>query len=512
MAHNIPPNRDVIQQDPYAHASRNGQVASTLLFAITAIAMAALYALNPQGFLLQANYPALAILGSVGAAALISFVVNTIIYCVASRKNGEDLKKITSVHRSGPIQDLPGDNFDFPENGSLQATNNATSASHLEPLTSVKRPGAVPLEVEFQNELISHIEAAVEDLTNLVIAFNAAYYRADQKKVEKLDEIRQSMETVKQLVTTQAKEKFQDTWQLVTLGIGSILFNVINDRNLIALRNKTPQEFIQSLPTILMDENQIDETDHPGNRQVLVHIQKIFNTIAGHEELAANPTFNKKLLELQKICIDYSDLDQKWNNTAKIERTAEQKEILLKSGSIYYQKRFELINYLLIATKPIGLDEANAWAHPVLDATIKQSFLNINNLLLTPFLEGFGEKGIFIEHSGKILAATSAPDATSNLIFTFFPPDMPHKTKIQTLIQTLLPILANPIYYATCKPISLNPWAEPHVFYKAFKKLLEDKTMTPPDLDPTTLDGGGYVKAYRAYLNLFTERLNEMKF
>ncbi len=483
MAH-ISLNQAATQQNPYINASRTGQLASTVLFTITGIAMAALYALNPQGFLLQANYPALAILGSVGAAALASFVVNTVINCCASRKNVEELEEIVP-RVDDPLQ--------------VSATNSGVHRIEASAPSLVGPAAPIVLQDPLSLELLDCINDTIDEVEKLILAFNAAYYRADgKKKPENEDEIRKGMLSLKTLIKEQAPKILNDKQKLVVNGINALLTKLADNSLILDNRNKTPKEFITSLPTILIDPTTIDSDD----TQDYEHINKMLTQISANPDLLQKDGCIDAINELLQASRNYATEYLAKEGLDKTKKDAEDLEAL---ANTFIEKRNALFAYLL--KKALTPDQVEDFVSHVFNCSAKVIFASANNILLI-LIGGFGEEGRFNTSTFKtaMLAATTAPETTCSQAL---PADFPHRQELLQPAKTLLSALSNPLYYATCVP--LMSWG-PHAFYKGIKNLFEDQKMAPPDLDPETTDWRGYMEGYTTYLQLFTTRLNTMKF
>lgn len=491
----IQPNHETLQH-PYAKAAQTGQLASAVLMAITGIAIAALYAMDPQGFLLQANRPALAILGSVGSAALAGFVVSTLVHYCANRKTVEEPKTAPAI--TDPLNASASNSIPQPQANKSEAT------------APIKKPDPI-LTDPLALQLVALIASTMDEVENLILAFNAAYYRAEGKnQPENEAKIRQATLILKKLIISLATEKlhviFQNKQVRVVMSINPHLPSMINNDLILENLTKTPDQFLALLSGMLTVPAEIT----PAQPAVCACVPGIFAQIAAHPSPDQQTAFSESFKALQTAYSNYASLEK---TTPQDNKTIEHQEALEQLWTIFYEKRDELFtNLLKAATTP---EEVDAWANLLLDAYVKGIFEYVNDILAALF-KGFDKEGIFNQawYKPMVFGATTAPETACDKGFGYLPPAFPHREEGLAIAKMLLSALANPLYYATCIPVNLKFWGdpEPHAFYKGVKTLLEDKgkKLTPPLLDPKTSDWKGYVAAYTTYLQTFTAELAAM--
>lgn len=481
MAH-IQPVHEAIQ-NPHAKAARTGQLASTVLLAISGIAMAALYALDPQGFLLQANHPALAIIGSVGATALASFVLITVLRCCANRKNGE---RSIAPDVNDPL-------------------NACVSNSGVHPTGSIAIESAAPIVLNdpLALELVALINSTIDEVENLILAFNAAYYSAFNEKLANEAEIRAGMQTMKSLVIGQATKKLHNKQMLVADGLNMLLSDMIDGPRFNGNLNMSPQNFITSLPQILKNSS------HPPVQEC---IEGIFTQIAKSEDLDKDQAFTDLLQAIQKA---FNDALAKQNAKPKEKRTEKEQQEINALVNIYLEKRKALFAYLLQTT--LTPEQVEAFAPLVLEATIKGFFADFNTKFLVPLLGGFDKEGLFNATKTKagVIALKAAPETIFDVLDKFellkmdnLPINPADKEPFIKAAKQLSTSLANPIFYL------ISPLWGYGKFQKGVQALLEDKDkkLTPPNLDVSKTAWREYVTAYTAYLKTFTAELGALKF
>lgn len=620
--------RKQIQWDVYSKVAQNGQIASGLLFVIAAVAAAAMYALNPQAFLLPANYPALVTLGAVGGFAFVSFAISTVVRCCAWRKNckglahrlikqGDAAPQVVVINPPSPppapeeadqspvfvpvsdsvpaspvappLESAPVDSNDSSssyatESSSLSSADDndddigmfedmaiasqdfsrdplqvsppsssssaASSSSSVDEASSSSeaRPPVEPISVEELQKLIPGI---MDEIENLLLAFNAAYYRADKSKsTKKVPEIKEGMRLLKDLVNRLVNDKRQ-------LMLGSFLgaFGpLLNASPLLSYLDKTPQEFIYLIPSLF--QANLADVD-PDLKPIYGCVQEMANLMAARQDLAQDKQFLLLLKDLKQAYADYKkieatvdslkpqydtqvstlrkkyqeeltrlaakkkldesskkDLLQKLDKDKAALEYSKQSEKKQEAGGKYFDARRALFGYLLDTTK---IDQAvwERWATQIIPTYLERAklriFTDIVPDILNDLFTGHQKNGVFKENEGKILAATTASGPILLIVEQMLkklPFGKIYKEGLYQAIKKLLPALSNPFYYATCTPMFSST---PHRFYVGVKALFEDKSMTPPQFEEEAT-WPEYLQTYIQYLQKFTKRLNEMTF
>lgn len=550
----------------YSQAAHNGQVASTVLFLITGIALAALYALNPHDFLLPANYPAFAVIGSVATGSLACFVISTVIRCrtghrVAELSNKEpdnsfsaktklerayvqDSNDSVKIRSSDSTKQEPDNDSQIPAQPNRLHVRPQTTKLTVTDSKSVAPP--IPIISDpLAEELMKIKEESWQEIEKLILAFNGAYYRAEKKQPQHEKEIRDGLAILKGIATTKAIEKFQDKPKLVLEGVNSLLPDLIYEP---ACLRTDANQWVVSPPSFLVepkiDGESVDPT-HLVKQSVFSIIQEVFHLISQRKDLAHDQDYQSLWTKWKESSKDYfakrESINKKTNND-KNKRTTTQKKELANLATDYCEKRDALFSYL-IETTTISSEQADAWAPLILDATVKCTAIQKRGDIIKN-LSGFGPDGFKgMDKDGlrdgdfrtKVYGATTAPGLTYSVIESELvkatkeakegkpipPQTQQYINETMRAVKILLPALANPVFYATCPsnqlaitatPSFMSPAPSFHPLYTKLQEICTDSQMAPPILDPARDDWRAYLSAYNAYIRRFTTRINALTF
>jgi hypothetical protein len=477
----------------YAQTARQGQLASALIFLIALVAGGALYGLNPSGFFSPANYPALITLSSLGAISVLGLFASMVVHRCVSQPIPKPPAVPIVCSQPSVMPIAPPD----PPPIVPPACPQASPPPHLS--TS---PQVTPLnQISVSKTSSDYLTDLMDGLIDLVVALHAAYYRTEGKRPKKSAELLVALKGLKNLAST----IFQDCQQMGRLLLIEALCE-INPANLSPYLQRQPIDLIQNLSQLLKDLILSGSQASPIIRYAICAVAQMtehdwtqdqkFNKL-WEKMQQANQKYEKSQ---QRLCADPSSDARK--NDAK------------KKVAEYCLARTQLFNYLCTS---IQLNDLDAWVPLIIPIYLKNHLevfqYKIPRILIKIFT-GHGEKGIFTCHRPLIWGATTTPTITCGLIkeaLCDLPLDLHYQTQLVDFTKTLLSLLADPIYYATCIPIS-NPFStpQPRPIYEGLKQLFGSNGPEPAKYTSRCRTWQDYLSAYTAYLKVFTTKLNEL--